>query len=125
MSAALEVRGARELRRGLKAAGDDLADLKDVNGAVATLVAWRGQASAPRRSGTLSRSVRGNRAAGKATVLAGTARVPYAPAIHWGWPRRHIDANPWLSRAAQATEPQWTQLYLEGVQHVLDQVHGA
>lgn len=125
MSASLQVEGARQLRRTLKEAGDDLSDLKDVYGAVATLVAWRGQATAPRRSGKLSQSVRGNRAASKSVIMAGTAKIRYAPAIHWGWPRRHISANPWLSQAAQSTEGQWTELYAQGVQEVLDGVVGA
>jgi hypothetical protein len=120
----LEVEGGRSLRNSLKQAGDDLEDLKDVYGAVATLVAWRGASLAPQRSGTLSRSVRPNRAAAKAQVIAGSKRVPYANPIHWGWHRRHIKPSLFLTRAGQQTEPEWTDMFVKGIQEILDRVEG-
>lgn len=126
MTGHVQVTGARQLRRDLKAAGDDLSDLKDVYAAVASLVAARAQATAPRGkgrdSGRLAGTVRGNRAAGRAVITAGRASVPYAAVIHWGWKRRGITAQPWVSAAAQATETDWVRLYVDGVQAVLDRV---
>jgi hypothetical protein len=120
----MQVDGARELRRTLKQAGDDLNDLKDVHAAVGRLVAERAQATAPRRSGKLAASVRANRAASGSAIVAGRASVPYAGPIHWGWRRRRIEPNPWISEAAQATEPQWVAVYTDGVQAVMDNVNG-
>jgi hypothetical protein len=120
----VQVDGARELRRTLKAAGDDLEDLKHVHATVARYVSLRAAAMAPRKSGRLAGSVRGSQAKTSATVRAGGARVPYANVIHWGWPRRHIAANPFLVNAAHTTEPTWTNYYLREVERIMGKVHG-
>lgn len=104
--------------------GDDLTDLKDVNASVAQLVATRAEQRAPRRSGRLAASVRGNRAVSRATVLAGRATVPYAGPIHWGWPKRGIEAQPFMTEAAQETEPVWIELYEAGIDRATDRVAG-
>lgn len=121
----VRVDGARELRRTLKAAGDDLTDLKAVNATIARYVALRAAAMSPRRSGRLAGSVRGNQAKTMAAVRAGGARVPYAGVIHWGWPRHHIAANPFLVDAAHITEPTWTRYYLREIERIIGKVHGA
>jgi hypothetical protein len=120
----LRVDGARELRRSLKAAGDDLEDLRAVHATVARYVALRAAAMAPRRSGRLAGSVRGNNAKTSAVVKSGGARTPYAGPIHWGWPRRHIAAHPFMVDAAHTTEPTWTRYYLREVERIISHVHG-
>ena len=119
----VSVVGLAKLRRELRRAGDDLADLKDANAAAAAIVAAAAEARAPRRTGRLAATVRGNRAASRASVSAGRASVPYAGPIHWGWPARGIEANPFVTDAAQATEHVWLSAYerqLETVAHKLD-----
>jgi hypothetical protein len=116
------VEGARELRRALKQAGEDLEDLKDANQAAAKIVLAEADRGVPRKSGALARSGRTNRAAGKANVLYGNARVPYAPPIHWGWAAHGIEPNPWVSRAALASQPEWLGEYSKAVQRVLDKI---
>jgi len=124
-AAQVQVQGAAELRRTLRRAGDDLGDMKDVNAAVARLVATRSVASGPRRSGKLVASVRGSRAVSSAVVRAGGARVPYAGPIHWGWPSHHIAAHPFIADTAVATEPTWTRMYLQGINEIIGRVRGA
>lgn len=120
----VRVDGARELRRTLKAAGDDLEDLRKVNATIARYVSLRAAAMAPRRSGRLAGSVRGSNAKTSATVRVGGASVPYAGPIHWGWPRRHISAQPFAVDAAHTTEPTWTAYYLREVERIIGTVHG-
>lgn len=119
----VSVVGLSRLRRDLKRAGSDMADLKGANAAAAQLVATAAAARAPRRTGALAASVRGSKAASRASVSAGRAAVPYAGPIHYGWPARGIEANPFVTDAAQATESSWLPLYereLEAVAHSLD-----
>ena len=80
---------------------------------------------APQRTGRLAGNIRPAKQAQRARIMAGSSGVPYAGPIHWGWPARNIAENPFISRAAQATEPEWTQAYLEDVQAALDRVRGA
>lgn len=121
--AKVDVEGVYNLRRGLKRMGDDLEDLKDVNQAVAGLVAQVATATAPRRTGTLAGTVRGNRAASKAVITAGRASVPYAVFVHWG--TASMSRQPWVSEAASDTEPRWLALYQDGMQKAADKVRGA
>jgi hypothetical protein len=121
----IRVEGARELRRALKAAGDDLADLKDANQAAAGIVLAEAGTRVPRRSGDLARTGRVNRAAAKANVLYGSAQIPYAAPIHWGWPARNIKAQPWVTDAATASQPAWLQAYADAVQQVVKKLEAS
>lgn len=120
----IRVRGLGRLRRDLRKLGDDLGDLKDANAGAAALVATEAARRAPKRTGRLAASVRGNRAAGKATVAAGGARLAYAGPIHYGWPAHRITAAPFVTDAATATEPLWLPLYGAALDQLVDRVAG-
>lgn len=120
----VSVAGLGKLRRALREAGVSVEDLKDAHAAVSQLVAAAAASRAPRRSGRLAASVRGTRAAGKASVLAGGSAVPYAAPIHWGWPARHIAAQPFASDAATQTESAWLPVYAAELERIADAVGG-
>lgn len=118
----IKVEGIRTLRTALRRMEGDLSDLKDANGRAAGVVAAEAERRAPRRSGRLAASVRANRAAGRATVLAGGAAVPYAGPVHWGWPAHHIDGQPFEVDAAQATEHVWLPIYEHDIARIAEKV---
>lgn len=121
----IKVEGARQLRATMAKAGIDLQDMVNANAEVSALVAGRATTMAPRKSGRLAASVRGNRAKSQAVVRVGGASVPYAGPIHWGWPARNISPHPFAVDAAHETEPTWVAMYLAAVNRVLDKVKGA
>lgn len=121
----VRVEGLSRLRRGLRDLGDGVDDLKDANARAARIVATAAAARAPRVSGALAGTLRGNRAAGRASVMAGRASVAYAGPIHWGWPARGIEANPFVVDAAQATEGLWLSGYEADIDDLVDRVKGA
>jgi hypothetical protein len=51
--------------------------------------------------------------------------VPYAGPIHWGWPARHIKAQPWLADTAASTQSTWEGTYLSALEHIIDSIEGA
>lgn len=118
----IRVEGARQMRRALKAAGDGLDELKDAHQEAARIVLAEADQRVPRRSGALAATGRVNRAASKASILYGNAKVPYAPPIHWGSPSKHIKAHPWVIDAAVATEDRWVQAYTTAVEQLMDKV---
>jgi len=120
----VQVLGAKELRKTLKQAGEDLGDLKDVHQAVGNMIVSVARGLAPSRTGALAGSIRAGRLAGGVTVRAGSGSIPYAGPIHWGWPARGIKAQPFLSDAATTTESQWVELYQAEVEKILDRVEG-
>ena len=121
------VEGARQLRATLRKSGDDLGDLKAANQQAASIVAPAATSRAPKRSGSLEKTIRPGATKTAAIVRAGNNRkagVPYANPIHWGWFKRGIKPHPFLSLAAQATEQQWQTAYEAALAKVLEQIKG-
>jgi hypothetical protein len=118
----VKVEGARRFRRTLRKAGSDLSELRGAHAKVAGLVA--SAARPPVRSGALAATVRGSGTKTAAIVRAGFATVPYAGPVHWGWPARGIEAQPFAVDAAQQTEPAWVAVYTAEVQNIVDKVKG-
>ena len=109
----------------MRDAGVDLRELKDTNRRVAGIVAGEGKSTAPVASGRLAADVRPGASNTAAVVRAGRKNIPYAGPIHWGWPKRNIVAQPFLSDAAQRTEPTWQDVYMSFINKVVDQIEGA
>lgn len=123
----LRIEGGRQLRRTMRQAGSDLEDLKAANSSAASIVAGRARSWAPQVSGRLSATVRSSGTKTAGIVRAGNNRragVPYAQPIHWGWKKRNIKANPFLSYSAQATEKTWVTLYEDLVNKALSKIKG-
>lgn len=121
-----QVEGGRELRRTLRAAGNDLQDLKDVHGKVAGLVTTASKPRAPRVTGRLAASGRPGATKTAAIIRYGNnTSIPYAGPIHFGWKARHIAAHPWATQTARDTEPTWTRMYEDAVDRVLATIKGA
>lgn len=126
----MTVEGGARLRRTLKQSGSDLEELKDANKQAADIVHKRGRGTAPRRSGALAASMRVGATKTQGVIRAGNNRktatgVPYANVIHWGWPKRNIAAQPWLSEAAEDTQEEWIDVYSDLVEAAINKVKGA
>lgn len=46
--------------------------------------------------------------------------APYAGPIHWGWRKRNIEANPWLTRSTESTVEAWTGAFADALQEEID-----
>ena len=125
-NATIRVDGLRRLRRDLRQLEGGLSDLKDANARAGQVVVQAATVKAPRRpgSGRLAGSGRPSRAAGRVSILWGGARVPYAGPIHWGWPARGIEAQPFVVEAAQETQPQWLASYVADIDAALAPMYG-
>ncbi|WP_022867147.1 hypothetical protein [Schaalia vaccimaxillae] len=138
--AIVQVRGARELRRQLKQAGDDLTDMKTAHKRAAEIAATGAEALVPMKSRDLRDSIRaaGTKTAG--IVRAGKKSVPYANAIQWGrkvWPAKRASPQPprhkffavikpslFATEGAKATEPKWVAEYEKSLDKALDKIKG-
>jgi hypothetical protein len=121
----IQVQGARELRRTLAKAGQDLNDLTDAHKEGGQIVAAEGKQRAPRVTGARAGTVRSSGTKTGAVVRAGTAALPGVPPDHWGWAARNIAPNPWLSEALEDKTPQVVELYEAAVDRVLQTIKGA
>lgn len=125
------VDGARELRRALRKAGLDLkSDIREAHKTVASTVVSRARVLCPvapvsmasAKPGLLRDSLRPGSTQTAAIGRAGGKRVPYANPIHWGWHKRNIRPNLFLTRAASETEPQWVREYEKKFDDILDKI---
>lgn len=111
------VEGLNAVVRDLQRLGLDVEDLKGAFSRIAAEGAQSASAHAPKRSGALAADVRGNRAKSKAVVTAGRARIPYAGAINYGWPRRNIRAAGFMQKADEEMQPKAIQLLEDEINH--------
>lgn len=111
----VRVEGLNRLVRDLQALGLDVEDLKEVFSDIAGEGARLASSFAPKRTGALAASVRGNRSKNKAVVSAGRARVPYAGAINYGWPKRNIEASLFMQRADEVMRTRAVEMLDDGV----------
>jgi hypothetical protein len=118
MVQSIKATGVKELRRELRKMGDDLEDLKALNLDVATLVSDRAKDIVPRRTGTLADTIRpaGTKTAGR--VRAGFKRVPYAGVIHFGFPARRIEPQPFLYDALDQRRGEVFDRYFDGIKKI-------
>lgn len=97
--AEITISGVKEVTNALNKLGKDLESNIELNKELSTNLSQKASAMAPRLTGALASSVQGNPSAEKAQILAGSAAVPYAGVIEYGWPDRNIDAQPYLNKA--------------------------
>lgn len=123
--AAVKVVGVARLVSTMRAAEVDLDELKGVTAAAGVIAAEHIRPLVPVRTGRLLATIRSSKAVRRATVSAGRAALPYGPPVHWGWPEHHIEPHPFGPEGLEAAEPKITELYLQGIEKILDRVKGA
>lgn len=122
--AAVQVEGAKQLRKALEAMGDEaVAELKAVNLEAAEIVAKAARPLVPRKTGALEATVRASGTKTRGAVRAGKKKVPYAGVIHFGWPDRNITPQPFLYDAIDRRRDEVIAAYEKNVQN-LRKKHG-
>lgn len=86
----IDVQGLDRVTAKLLSTGVELNDLRGASEAISKDAAALVRARVPKRSGALARSVKAEATRNRASVSIGSAAVPYAAAINYGWPKRKI-----------------------------------
>lgn len=122
------VDGLNNLARTMQAAGLALDDLKEAHARVAAVVVARATATAPWGpdvGGHIKPSIRGAGQKGAAVIRVGRAAQPYPNPLHWGWPARHIKAQPFVWNAIADTQARWFDEYVTALNEIIDKIEGA
>jgi hypothetical protein len=119
MAAAVRINGLNEVTRNLKLFGATAEDLKEANSIISGKVAADAAAAAPKKTGRLSDSVRGNRQQRKASVIAGGSSVRYAGVIEYGYPKRNIKAQPFIRRAGWQNQSFIIEQYEKNINSII------
>ena len=111
-----EIEGLNKLLRALEELDDAAKDnLKDIGFKVGEFVAQQAREEVPVLSGALRGTIRPAKTARGAKIRSGSARVPYAGPIHFGWRSRNIRPNQFLYRAVDKNVDRALDMYLEEV----------
>ena len=111
-----EIEGLNKLLRALEKLDEAAKEnLKDVGFKVGEFVAGQAREEVPVVSGALRGTIRPAKTARGAKIRAGSARVPYAGPIHFGWRGRNIRKNEFLYRAVDKNVDRALDMYLEEV----------
>lgn len=116
--------GLREVVRNLEKIGADVQDMKDVFLKIGEMVQADAARLAPKRSGRLSASIKPTKTKNKAAIRAGSARVPYAGPINYGWRRRGITASNFMQRAINADVDEALKMMDEGLTRIINEHMG-
>jgi hypothetical protein len=115
----IRIEGLNRTIRSLKKAGTDAQDLKDLMHAIGEVIVRAAQADVPKKSGALAQSIRAGRGATKAVVRAGSAKVPYAGPINYGWAARNIRGGRFLNNAANSNQGTAVDMLDRGIQEII------
>ncbi len=106
---------AAVFRAKLQQMGIELTDFKTINRLIAENVAAEAKGRAPVVDGTLRGDIRGGASKTRAYVSVGRKKIPYAGPIHFGWPARNIQPNPFLWEAMDAKADEVQKVYAKRV----------
>ena len=93
----ISIQGVKEVTDSLNKMARELESNIELNKELSTTLSQKASAMAPNLTGALASSIVGNPSAEKAQILAGSAAVPYAGVIEYGWPKKNIQAQPYLT----------------------------
>ena len=110
------VKRLRALDKGL------VVEVKALNRAAAERVATRARSLAPFDTGTLAGTIKPGGTVRSGYVQVGSARVPYAQPIHFGWPAHNIEAQPFLWDALDEEQDTVTREYARGLDALIARV---
>ena len=113
--------GLRETIKSLEQLGTDVSELKQAMQRIGNIVVVEAQARAPKVSGALASSIKGNKAKGQVTIKAGSAKVPYAGVQHYGWPARNIKATKFITGAAASKREEVIQAISDELDNLISQ----
>lgn len=126
-ASSIRVEGLRETVRQLESLGADKAEILDAGYQAATMLIREAMPLVPLRSGALRNTLRPGRIKLGAVARAGSAKVPYANPIHWGWfvdkqtgVRRNVLPQPFFSKALGYSYQQIIADYNRNMQKLVD-----
>lgn len=115
----ISIQGVKEVTDSLNKLARDLQSNIELNKELSTTLSQKASALAPRLTGALASSVVGNPSAEKVQIMAGSAAVPYAGVIEYGWPAKNREARPYLNAAVNNNMGYIIEKYNDSIQKAI------
>ena len=121
MGGQLEIEGLRDLQKALRNLTDDSRnDMKETHRKAGQIVVDGAARLVPVRTGALVASLRSAPTQRQGRVRVGSAAVPYAGPIHFGWPARNIKPNPFIYEVLDSRRQEVYALYAERISQLIN-----
>lgn len=112
----IRVDGLKELNKALRGlSSDSRNDMKETHRRAGQIIVDGAARLVPVRSGALLASLRSAPTQRQGRVRVGSAAVPYAGPIHFGWPARNIRPNPFIYAVLDQRREEVLRLYEERI----------
>jgi len=107
-----EIEGLREVQKALNKFSDATRkEMKSTHLKAAEIVVGASKRFVPIKTGALAQSIRPAAVMSGGRVKVGSASVPYAGPIHFGWPARRIKPQPFVYDALDTRRGEVSRLY--------------
>ncbi len=130
MSATIEVEGLKPLVKALRQSGTGLnRAIRTCNLAVTQELAEKMRPKAPsgtsaehaKHPGALAASIRGTAAQVRGLIKIGGGKIAYAAPVMFGWPKHHIEPNPFYQGVLDEAHETMGARYLDAVSKTLQE----
>lgn len=116
MGGQLEIEGLRDVQKAMRSFSDDSRnDMKETHRKAGQLVVDGATRYVPVRTGALLASLRSAPTQRQGRVRVGSAAVPYAGPIHFGWVARRIKPNPFIYEVLDSRRNEVAQIYAQRI----------
>ena len=116
MGGQLEIDGLRDVQKAMRGFSDDSRnDMKETHRKAGQIVVDGAVRYVPVRTGALLASLRSAPTQRQGRVRVGSAAVPYAGPIHFGWPARNIKPNPFIYEVLDSRRNEVAQIYAQRI----------
>ena len=120
----IKVSGLNKLVRDLKVIGVPAKEVSNAGYEAGQVVAQEARTLVPVKTGALRSTIRVAKQQRRIVVRAGSAKVPYANPIHWGWFRRNIMPNPFFSKALKLNIEEIYTRYFDNLDKLITKYGG-
>jgi len=113
---AQQIEGLKEVNAALRSMSKDTRDdMKATHKRAAAIVIAGAKRFVPVRTGRLAESIRDGSTQRMGRVRVGSASVPYAGPIHFGWPSRSIKPQPFIYDALDGRRDEVVRVYVQRI----------
>ena len=110
----IQIDGLKETQAALRAVSNDLkTEMKPTHLKAAEVIVEGAKRYVPVNTGRLAASIRAAATQTGGKVRAGSAAVPYAGPVHFGWPARRIKPQPFIYEAMDVRRQEVLDVYAE------------
>jgi hypothetical protein len=109
------VKGVDALTVKLLKFSEDVENAQVFGNEIGRVIVADASAMAPKRSGALAASIGSTVTSTGIQVYAGSESVPYAGVIEFGWPRKNISSQPYLTPAVYNNMDSIVRKYEDGI----------